>query len=107
MQTIAAAAGSGVVHREMQVVSPQKPLEGAAGFLLPEFVSGEMMCFQTGRDHGLGLHRLLVEAGTFTTLLIKMVGTDGNEMPASCIRPLQVCQPAERLQSYIGHCRAG
>lgn len=107
METIAAAAGSGVVHREMQVVAPQKPLEGAAGFLLPVLVSGEMMGFQTGRDHGLRLHRLLVEAGAFSTLLIKMVGADGNEMPASRIRSLQVCQPVERLQSHIGHCRAG
>lgn len=107
MQTITAAAARGVVEREMQVVPPQKPLEGSAGFLLPVFFSGEVVSLQTGRDHRLGLHRLLVEAGPFTALLVKTVGADGNEMPASGIRSLQVCQPAERPQPHLGHCRVG
>lgn len=107
MQTIAAAACRGVVYREVQVVAPQKPLEGAAGFRVPAFLSGQTVCLQAGRDHGLRLHRLLVKAGPFAALLVKTVGADGDKMPPACIGSLQICQPVERLQSRLDHCRIG
>src|ERR1051325_1352356 len=91
----------------MQVVSPQEPLEGATGFFLPIIISSERVCFQTGSHHGLRFDRLLIEAGAFAALLIKTIGTNGNKMPVSCIRSLQVCQPAERLESRLGHGRVG
>src|SRR5512142_2309555 len=107
MQAIAAAAGRWVVDREMQVVAAEEPLEGAASFLVPAFFSGDPLSLQAGRDHRLRLHRLLIEAGPFAALRIKTVGANGDKVPASCIRALQVCQPAERLQSRLGHGRIG
>ena len=68
MQTIAASAGRRVVDREVQVVAAEKPLEGAAGFPVPAFFSGDPVGFQAGRDHCLRLHWLLIEAGAFAAL---------------------------------------
>ncbi len=86
MQTIAAAACRWVVDREVQVVASEKPLKGAAGFLVPAFFSGDPVGFQAGRDHRLRLHRLLIEAGAFAALLIKAIGADGDKMLSFRIR---------------------
>ena len=88
MQAIAAAACGRVIHREVQVVPPQKPLEGTAGFRMPSFFPGDKVGFQTGRDHRLRFHRLLVEAGPFASLRIKPVRADGNEMLTLRVRVL-------------------
>ncbi len=97
MQTIAAAASRWVIDREVQVVAAEKPLEGAAGFLVPAFFSGDTVGFQAGRDHRLRLHRLLIEAGPLAALWIKTVGANGHKMFSFRIGLLQVYQPMERL----------
>jgi hypothetical protein len=103
MQTIAAAACRRVIHREVQVVPPQEPLEGTAGFLVPSFFSGDPVGFQAGRDHGLCFHRLLIKAGTFASLRVKTIGADGNEMLSFHIRALYSGKPAKRLQPHVHH----
>ena len=80
MQTITAAACRRVIDRQVQVVPPQEPLEGTASFFMPSFFPGDPVSFQAGRDHRLGLYRLLIKAGAFAALRIKTVRTDGNEM---------------------------
>lgn len=64
----------------MEIVSAEEPFKGATGFDLPGLLSGDPMRFKAGRDHRLRLHRLLIEAGTFSAAWIKSVRADGNEM---------------------------
>lgn len=77
----------------MQVIAAEKPLEGASYLLIPLLIPRDAVSFETGRNHGLCLHRLLIEAGPFAALLIKAIGTNGDKMLSFCIRTLQVCQP--------------
>jgi hypothetical protein len=86
MQTISTTTCRRVIYREVQVISPEKPFEGTAGFLGPLFVPGDTVCLETGRNHRLRFNGLLVEAGAFATLWIKPVGANGNEMLSICIR---------------------
>jgi len=87
----------------MQVVASEKPLERAAGFHMPVLFSREAMGFETGRDHRLRLHWLLIEAGTFAVSLIKAIGTNRDKVLSFSIRTLQVRQPTERLNTHLGH----
>lgn len=103
MQAITAAACCRVVDREVQVVSPEKPFKGKTGFPVPAFLPSNTERLQTGRDHPLCLHRLLVEPRAFTIHGIKPIGADGDKMTASRLRLLQFCQPTERFQSHFGH----
>src|SRR5690349_2218703 len=103
MQTIPAATGRRVIDRKVQVVPPQEPLKGTAGFLMPSFFSGGSVCFQAGRDHSLGLHGLLIKAGSFAALRIKTIRADGNEMLSFCVGALYFGEPAERLQTHVRH----
>ena len=103
MQTIATTARRRVVYRQVQVVPSKKPLEGTAGFLMPDFFPGDPIRFEAGRDHRLCLHGLLIEAGAFAAALIKTIGANGDKMPPVCIGALQVCQPSERLKPHLGH----
>ena len=88
MQTIPTAAGGCIIHRKVQVITTEKPVEGAAGFDMPAFVPGDTMCRETGRHHGLRLDRLLVETRTFAIFWVKAIGTDRDKMPALGIRVL-------------------
>jgi len=88
MQTIAASTCRGVIDREVQVVTTEKPLEGAPGFIMPAFFPGDAIRLQAGRDHRLRLNRLLIETGAFAAFLIKTVGANGDKMPSVCIRTL-------------------
>jgi hypothetical protein len=65
MQAITTAACRRVVHREVQVVAPEKPLEGAAGLCVPPFFPGDPISCKAGRDHPLRFYGLLVETGAF------------------------------------------
>src|SRR6187397_1902379 len=105
MQTITAATCRGIVDWQVQVVSPQKPFEGTAGFLVPSFFSGSLVSFQTGRDHGMWFDRLLIKAGPFASLRIKTVRTDGDEMLSLCVCMLDFGDPAERFQTHFRHRR--
>ncbi len=69
----------------------QKPLEGKAGLLHPEFVLGREISLKAGGHRSAGLDRLLVELRTHAALLVKAVGTDGAEVagPAVCTRMSQ------------------
>jgi hypothetical protein len=105
MQAIATATRRRVVHREVQVVSPEKPLECAVGFCVPAFFPSDTMCCKAGRNHRLRFYRLLVETSAFATLWIKPIGANWNEMLSFCVRVLQFCQPSERLQTDLRHDR--
>ena len=105
MQTIAAAACRRIVYRKVQVVSPEKPLECAAGFYMPAFFPSDMICCKAGRYHRLRFYGLLVETGAFATLWIKPIGANWNEMLSFCVRVLQLCQPTERLETRLRHGR--
>src|SRR3990172_5475746 len=87
MQTVSTTACHRVVDRKVQVITPEEPLEGTSGFLAPALVSCDPGCFEAGGYHGLSLHRLLIEPGTLTALLIKAVGSDGDKMTPSPLRP--------------------
>jgi hypothetical protein len=80
MQTIATATCRRVVYGEVQVVSPEKPLESAPGLCVPAFSPSDTMSLQAGRDHRLRLDWLLVEAGAFAAPWIETIGADGNEV---------------------------
>src|SRR5512134_2573155 len=99
MQAIAAAARRWIIHREVQIVPPQEPLERTAGFLMPSFFSGDPVSFEASRDHRLCFHRLLIKAGTFASPRIKTIRADWNEMLPFSIRVLNPGKPTERLQS--------
>jgi len=80
MQAIATATRRRVVHRQVQVVSPEKPLECAPGFFTPAFFPSDSISCEAGRNHRLRFYGLLVETGAFAALWIKPIGADGDEM---------------------------
>src|SRR5271157_948878 len=103
METVATAARGWVIHRTVQVVAPEEPLKGAPRFIAPILFACKPIGLETSRNHGLGLHRLLVKAGTLAAAWIKTVRADRDKMASIRIRALQVGQPAERLQSGFSH----
>ena len=103
MQAVSTTACCRIVDRQVQVVATEEPVKGAPRFLVPPLIAGKAMRFEAGRDHGLRLHRLLIEARTLTAALIKTVGTDRHKMTAVRVGSLQIRQPLKRFQSGVGH----
>src|SRR3989304_4293764 len=103
MQTVSTTTGRRVVDGQVEVVASEEPLEGASGFLAPALVARDAVGFEASGDHGLRLHRLLIEPGALTTPLIEAVGSDGDKMIPMRVSALQAGQPTERLQPGLGH----
>src|SRR6266568_735439 len=80
MQDVSTTTSSRIVNREIQIVAPAEPIEGATGFNAPAFVLGDSVCFEAGRHRGLNLYRLLIETRTFAVLLIETVRAYGYKM---------------------------
>ena len=71
VQAVAAAAGAGIVERQAEIVAAQKPLEGALRLARPRSILRGAKGLEAGGDHGLRLHRLLVEVRARAVPLIR------------------------------------
>ncbi len=103
VQPVAAAAGAGIIERKAEIVAAQEPLEGAPGLDQPCGILRDAKRFQAGGNHGLGLHRLLIEVRARAVADVKAVAADGPEVARLC--PLQRGQPAQATSSRFPRLR--
>src|SRR5437763_4548298 len=101
MQSVTTSSRAGIVERFSEVVPTKEPLETPPRRALPVFVMRESKSLETGRDGGIGFHRLLIEARAFAAALPKTVGANRREM--SGFRSLRFHQPAERPQTCLAY----
>ena len=86
LKSIVTTAGTGIVYGEIEVVAAEKPFKRPLSLGVPLVVAGEVVGFDAGRDHGMGLDRLLVKPGPGLAPGIVTIGADGHKMPL--VRPL-------------------
>ena len=101
MQTIAAAAGSGVVERKAQIVPTEKPLKCPTRFRDPEHIVRGVIRLDAGGNRHLRLNGLLVKDGAFIAARKESVRTDRAKRTG--IRSLDFCQPAQSFEAGLQH----
>ena len=99
MQTVPAATALSIVQRKTEVIAAVKPFEGLASLAEPIAIAGGLMSLETGANHGMGLHRLLVEQCRLLPALPKSVGTNRAKMPIW--RDLVFREPAQTLETNL------
>src|ERR1700724_3621518 len=84
VQSISTTAGDGIVEGNLQVILPQKPVEGRPGAGTPPVISGCAIRFEARGDGATCFHWLLIEASFLASLAVEPLGTDGHEMLMLC-----------------------
>ena len=92
MQPVPASAVFRRVQFQPEIVPPDKPVEGPLRLLVPPDVAGRAIRFESRRNHGLRLDRLLVELRPRAVPLIETVAADRAEMAS--LGDLHVVEPA-------------
>src|ERR1017187_9511797 len=111
MKTISTAAGAGVVQGGLQVVISQEPIECSPSLRAPMLIAGGAIRFQTSRNGGTCLNRLLIETSFSPRLTEEPLGADRDEVAihvAALLRrkPPQRPEPS-RKQLFVRSARAG
>src|SRR5262245_343743 len=99
MQSVSAASGYFVVHRNAYGVAPKEPFKRVRRMVVPSGILGDTVGVQTGGQQGIDLNGLLVRVRDLTTSLVKALVADGHD-PTS-IRLLDFYQPGQRFQCNI------
>src|ERR1017187_10700145 len=111
MKTISTAAGAGVVQGGLQVVVSQEPIECSPSLRAPMLIAGGAIRFQTSRNGGTCLNRLLIETSLFTRLTVETLRADRDEVAihvAELLRRKTTPKlEASRKQLFVRSARAG
>src|SRR5579859_3840005 len=102
MQAIPAAAGYGIIQRQLKIVVAEEPVESRPSFAAPASVSGYSVRLQTSRDGAGGFERLLIEASLLAILPIEALRTNRNEVPVG-FASLHLQQPIQRFKADGNH----
>ena len=97
MQAVPASAGGRIVKRQTEIITSEKPFEGALRLTPPSWIARDTEGLQTRGNHRLGLHRLLVEIRALAILLMEAIAADRPEMPGRGL--LLRGQPAQAFKT--------
>src|ERR1700722_4319592 len=106
MQTVAAAAGHGVIQRHLQIVVAEEPVKRDPGFLTPTFVSRDSIRHNAGGHRASGLDRLLIETSSLSILTIEALGTYRQKVVV-CFTALDLRKPFQGFESGRNHAVVG
>ena len=102
MQAVPAAAGDGIIKRQLQIVVAEEPVESRPGFAAPAAVASDAVGLQTRRNRAGGFKRLLIETSLLAILAIETLRTDRHKVAVD-FAALRLRQPIQRFETGGNH----
>src|ERR1700722_5305108 len=102
MQPISAAAGDGVIQRDLQVIVTEEPVEPIPGLFAPTVVTCDSVGDKTRGHRACSLNRLLIEAGSLSILMIEALRTYWYEVVV-CFAMLNFRKPVKGCETGGNH----
>src|SRR6478752_1207340 len=102
MQAVPAAAGYGIIKRQLQVIVAEEPVECRPGLAAPATVTRYAVRLQARGNRSGRFEWLLIEARLMTVFRIKTLRADRNKVAVG-IAPLHFQQPLQRFEACGNH----